>query len=224
MLIEHVRQSLLNSENLRSKLDQELVDFTGMTSPKIKHFLNNICSMDDVRYLEIGLGTGSTHVAALSKNEHVKSWSADLWLEKKVGDKGKERFEEVYDYFLGDMRTKIFNGDCFTIDLKDFFGDEKINIYLYDGGHEIDDHFKALEYFLPVLDKQFIFLVDDWNDYRVQNGTNKALNELPIKVLHREQLGGALNTTPGVWGDIRTTEGKNVGYWNGLLVLVLEKK
>lgn len=222
MWIERVKESLEKAENLTSKLDYEVIDFTGMTSPKMKHFLNNICSYENVKYLEIGLGTGSTITSSLFKNEHVKSFASDIWLTKKVGENGKEKFEEVYDYFLGEMRTKIFSGDCFTINPENFFEGEKINVYLYDGGHEVEDHFKALEHFLPAMEKQFVLIVDDWNDDRVKKGTEQALKELPVNVLLKEERQAQLNTTSGWWGDVRTDP--NVGWWNGLLVLVLEKK
>ena len=37
----------------------------------------------------------------------------------------------------------------------------KFNIYMYDGNHSEDSHFKALDHFFPCLDDEFIYLVDD---------------------------------------------------------------
>ena len=64
----------------------------------------------------------------------------------------------------------------------------KFNIYFFDGPHEEDDQYDALSYALPSLDDTFILIVDDWNDPRPRNGTEKAIKELDISILYSMQI------------------------------------
>ena len=59
-LIEHINTSLLKADNYTSKINDEILNIGGMTGKKTRHFYNNICSMDDARYLEIGTWKGSS--------------------------------------------------------------------------------------------------------------------------------------------------------------------
>ena len=43
--------------------------------------------------------------------------------------------------------------------------------------HTEKSHFQALNHYLPCLDDEFIYLVDDWNWQRVKDGTNQAIKE-----------------------------------------------
>jgi hypothetical protein len=67
-LIQYVQLSVENAERGQSKLTPEILTIDGMSSPKIRHFLNNICSYPGASYLEIGCWKGSTFVSALYKN------------------------------------------------------------------------------------------------------------------------------------------------------------
>ena len=44
--------------------------------------------------------------------------------------------------------------------------------------HTEKSHFQALNHYLPCLDDEFIYLVDDWNWQRVKDGTNQAIKEI----------------------------------------------
>ena len=68
-LIEHVKQSIQNAELGISQLNSKILNLEGMSSDKVRHFLNNICSLEHGNYLEIGVWKGSTFISALYKNK-----------------------------------------------------------------------------------------------------------------------------------------------------------
>lgn len=216
ILINLVKDSIEKAKKHQSKIEigSDLETFIGMTSPKIKHFMNNLCSHDDVRYLEIGLGTGSVHYAALFNNEHTKAYGCDLWTKKKVGEDGRESFHKNYKKFIGKLRTKIFDGSCWEI--PEGFLEDKINVYFFDGPHEIIDHQKAIVDFWTYLDDEFILLIDDWNDHRVKIGTNNALDLIKPNILFEKTLPAVIGDTPPHWGDMNR-------WWNGWKIFVIRK-
>ena len=204
------------AKNGRSKLDDKMLSYTGMSSPKIRHFLNNICSFPLTNYLEVGLATGSTMLSALWKNEHVVSYGADLWLESKNDKTGEEDFKRNYAEILGTMRTKLYSGDCFKMLKQPGFFEDKINVFLYDGGHSVEDHALALTYFEPILAQNFVMIIDDWNDDRVQKGTVLGLKKSNFRVIYEQFAPAKIGSTPPHWGDMNE-------WWNGIAMLVMEK-
>jgi hypothetical protein len=64
----------------------------------------------------------------------------------------------------------------------------KHNIYFFDGPHEEQDQYDGLSLALPALDDTFILLIDDWNDPRPRDGTERAIKELGIEVLYSIQI------------------------------------
>ena len=92
------------------------------------------------------------------------------------------------------------------------------NVYLFDGDHSELDHFKALEYYLPVLNDEFIFMVDDWNWPNVRDGTMRAIRELDLIVEFRHEIfvsGDDLQNMPN-------HKGKQT-WWNGIGIFLLKK-
>jgi len=214
-LVERVNRAIEYAEWSDSGAAEDVLNFQGMTSPKIKHFLNMLCSEPDSTYFEIGLATGSTHFAALSQNKQLRAFGADLWLTQKNGLDGETKFLENYEKFLGSLRTKLFSGDCFKIDLSEFFGDARVDVYFYDGGHSADDHLHALTYFKPIFTDKFICVIDDWNDDRVQAGTKLAISTGDFRILHQRIMPARIGATPPHWGDMSE-------WWNGMAIFVLE--
>jgi len=47
---------------------------------------------------------------------------------------------------------------------------------LFDGPHKAQDHEDALTLVLHHLTSTFVYIVDDWNDIRVQEGTYRAIS------------------------------------------------
>src|SRR5579864_9299188 len=78
-LISHVQKSIELAEKGISKLNLAILNIHGMSSPIIRHFLNNICSLTGANYLEIGCWKGSTLVAAGYHNPLQDIIAIDNW-------------------------------------------------------------------------------------------------------------------------------------------------
>ena len=59
---------------------------------------------------------------------------------------------------------------------------------MYDGGHTREDHRRALTHFEPCLADPAIVIIDDWNWERVRQGTEDALAQWSLEVLHRREV------------------------------------
>ena len=68
MLCQHVETSIEQGDQMTSKLDRAAFQARGFTSPKVRHLLNNLGSLDGLDYLEVGVHRGATFVATNYKN------------------------------------------------------------------------------------------------------------------------------------------------------------
>ncbi len=208
LLKEHVIECLEKAEFDTSNLSIGVLGIDGMSSSKVRHFLNNLCSFPKTSYLEIGCWKGSTLVAALYKNTDsvVQSVAIDNWSE--FGGP-REIFLSNVTRFLIHPSLKIVNSDCFTIDKQAIFS-QPVNLYFYDGNHEEQSQESAFTYFNDIFEPVFIAVVDDWNDLKVRNGTRLAFQKLGYQILFDKEI-----WTP--------TNGDTLSWWNGLYVAVIKK-
>jgi hypothetical protein len=214
--INHVEKSFQDAENLISKINSDIINMEGMTGTKTRHFYNNLLNIDDARYLEIGTWKGSSVCSAMFDNK-AKVVCMDNWAQ--FGGP-KSEFLSNFNKFKGDNDAAYIEHDCFSFDLSKL--DTKFNIYLFDGEHSSDSQQKALEYYLPVLDDVFIFIVDDWNWESVQTGTNNAISNLSLEVLYKKEI--KLNEDGRHTHE--TANGDTIArdtWWNGIVAYVLKK-
>lgn len=219
-LIDHICMSIINARRGVSQIDpdteqgKEILEYQGFTGTKTRHLYNNICSrLQDVRYLEIGTWYGSSSISAIYKNQ-VNALFIDNWCQfdgdSKIFVKNLGKFNEKSNCYL-------IESDCWNIDLKSF--KNKFNVYLFDGDHTEADHYKSLQYYYPVLEDQFIFMVDDWCWPDVRDGTMRAIRDLNLKIQfrHEEFLSSddLLN--------MPEHNGKQ-SWWNGIGIFLLSKK
>lgn len=216
-LVEHLKLSYNLSLLEESKLPPEIHDHTqleGMSSPKVRHFLNNLGSLPGVKYLEIGTYKGSTLISAVHGNE------GDFF--------AIDNFTWGYrDEFLQNLSThgvrekiKFFDKNSWELDLAEI--DKKINVYFYDGDHSTKSQAKALTYFRPVLADEFIYIVDDWRDSGddkqsgAMSGTWKGIEDADLEIVYESEAPRTTNMPPGFEGQ--------QGYHMGLGLFVLKKK
>ncbi len=204
-LIEHVKKSIVNAELGISKLNNEILSLEGMSSNKVRHFLNNICSLPDAQYLEIGTWKGSTFISALYGNNLLKAIAIDDWSEFSGP---KIDFQNNLNRFLTNNLYHFYEYDCFKFDLA--LVKNKVNIYFYDGGHTQEDQRLAFTYYNEIFEDTFIAIVDDYNHEPAAIGTQMAFEELGYNILFEQHLPASYN------GDIEN-------WWNGLYVAVLSK-
>ncbi len=207
-LIEHINNSISSADLLKSKLNQEILDIPGFSSNRIRHLLNNIMSIDEINYLEIGTFKGSTFASALYQNSLNEAYAIDDWTEfRDHGDIKKEFLNNTKDYSF-----TFFEEDCFKLDLSKI--NKKINIFLYDGNHTYESHYNALKYYYPILDDQFIFIVDDYDSVpnweQVQLGTQNSIKDLNLNIIYEKHLKSNGRNAAGSW-------------WNGYYIALLKK-
>lgn len=206
-LIDHLKNSIQNACDNKSKLSQDIFAIDGMSSPKVRRFLNNLCSLPSASYLEIGVWQGSTFIAALYGNTQTLSSAIaiDNWSEF---DNQRGNFMRNTSLYLPQNSFKLYEHDSFTLDIHAIFS-RPIDIYFYDGNHSTESQRKAFTYFNDILADTFIAVIDDWNCERVQEGTRQAFKELGYTILYEKIL-------PGTGAD-------RENWWNGLYVGVIQK-
>jgi hypothetical protein len=200
--ISHVEKAAQDAIDGNSKCSNDILALDGMSGSITRHFYNNVVSMENTRYLEVGTWKGSSTCSAMFGNE-ADVVCIDNWSE--FGDVKKDFLDNV-GKFKGSNKLTIIEKDAFTITVEDF--PHKFNIYLYDGHHSIESHEKSLTHLIDAMDDIFIFIVDDWGWGDTQIGTRQALAKLGLVVEYEKEY---------------VTPGGGKGWWNGTVVMVLRK-
>lgn len=209
LLIGHVIHSIDQAEKGVSKLPSSVLAIPGMTSEKIKHFLNNICSLQNINYLEIGVWQGATFTAALFSNQSsVKSAVAiDDWSE--FGGPALQFEKHCKEAITPGTNYHFYNHNSFTIDKAQLFK-EPVDVYFYDGDHVELAQELAFTYYNSIFAESFIAIVDDWNHPPVKVGTKKAFAKLGYTVLYEREMFSLGN-------------GDTQNWWNGFYIAVIRR-
>ena len=217
-LIDTVKTALTKSKNNESKISEKTKNLPGLTSEKVKHFINNLCELPDCKYLEAGVFQGSIFAAAVERNDLVAtaidnfSESSIMPMDSNVNinsEKGNNK-----EIFLRNIKDLVFNKQVNIIDSNVFEADLnkislKSNVIFMDIEHTYESHYNFLNKFYEKIDNTFVYVVDDWNWLQVRDATFKSIEDLKLKTLFKEEI-----FTKG--------EDKN-DYWNGLGIFVLNK-
>jgi hypothetical protein len=205
-----IDNAYLNAENNISKITDDIINMDGMSGLKTRHFYNNLLNNDDIRYLEIGSWKGSSVCSAMCNNK-ANIVCIDNWSE--FGSP-KDEFLINFNKFMGQNNATFIENDCFIIDISTL---PKFNIYMYDGNHSVDSHYKALSYYYDCLDDIFIYIVDDWNNEQVRNGTIQAIKNLNLKIKYEKEIRLTFDNSHTPIDIAKTT------WWNGIYIVILEK-
>ena len=206
VLERRVEAAIARAAAGESRLAPEALALEGLSSPAVRHLLNNLCAPADVRYLEVGTYKGSTLVAASYGNPGRFTAVDDF---SDFGHMSpREAFEAVRAAFARECRFTFLEGDCWSAALRRRLP-RGMNVYFYDGPHRYEDQYRAFTHFDPVLADTFIAVVDDWNTATVRDATRQAFADLGYRVLHEREL-----FTKRWLRDL---------WWNGLLVAVIRK-
>lgn len=212
--ITHIVNSIKNAENGYSNINESIINFEGYTGTKTRHFYNNICNTNNVNLLEIGTWNGSSSISFVYKNKIKNGLFIDNWCQ--FGGDSKFFRDNMDKYISNESKYSFIESDCWQVDLSTI--NKKFNIYLFDGDHAELDHFKALEYYLPILDDRFIFIVDDNNWSSVRDGTMRAIRELNLQIKFRHEI----FMSPDDLKNMPNHIGKKT-WWNGIAIYLLEK-
>ncbi len=212
-LKEHLQRCFEKAENEESKLPKEILEMDGMSGQMTRHFYNNLLTLEGARYLEIGTWKGSSTFSAMYGNR-ARIICIDNWSQFNDGNQVKDIFLNYLDIYKGENEVEYREGDCFAMDPKSF---PKCNLYLYDGRHEVSDHYNALKYYIDCMDEEFLYICDDWDWAAVREGTWNAIRDLNLEVVH--SIERSLNE-----GDSWKPAGyARATWWNGIWAAVLRK-
>jgi hypothetical protein len=209
-LKKQVETAFEKAEKCESKIDAGILQMDGMSGKKTRHFYNNLLNKDNLRYLEIGTWKGSSVCSAMCGNKATVT-CIDNWSE--FGGP-KSEFLVNFNNYKGQNEARFIEQDCYKVDISQF---PKFNIYMYDGNHTKDSHYRALMHYFDCLDDMFIFVVDDWNGKDVRDGTYESFNKLNLSVLYEKEI---RLTTDNTHTEI--TLARNT-WWNGIYVAILKK-
>jgi hypothetical protein len=205
-----IETAFQNAENNISKITKDIINMDGMSGTKTRHFYNNLLNTEDARYLEIGTWKGSSVCSAMCGNK-ANVVCIDNWCE--FGGP-KHEFLNNFNKFKGENKASFIENDCYKVDVSQL---PKFNIYMYDGNHTNESHYKALVHYYDCLDDIFIFIVDDWNWKDVRDGTTNAIQKLNLKVLYEKEVRLTRNNSHTPKRIAKKT------WWNGIYIAILQK-
>jgi len=218
-LIKHIEESLHWGEKEVSKLTQDVINIHGITSNKIRCFLNNICSIGGT-YLEIGVFRGATFCSAIYQNNiHAigldnfaspnlmpmgVSQKLASYLKRGIDVPPQEDFINNVKRFGNPEHLDIYKTDYTSFDYTQL---PKVNIVFYDGDTRYHDQYTVLKKILPLFSEQTILIMDDWNWN--SGAIDDLIKEENLIVTFKEEI---------------FTQGEDMGsFWNGLGVFLIEK-
>ena len=88
---------------------------------------------------------------------------------------------------------------------------------MYDGDHKEKSHFEALNHYLPCLENEFIYMIDDWNWEGVRNGTINSIKDNNCEILYQKEIRTTHDNTHA------KIFGQNSDWHNGISIFVLKK-
>jgi hypothetical protein len=238
-LIIHVERSIVLAWLGISNLSKDIFYLDGLSSPKIRALLNNLCDRKSTRYLEIGSWKGSTLISALYSNEQMVDLAIgidcfreftnlgscanplSLW-EKTIDPRRPPQQEHpreccrenINKLLKKPLNLYFYDNDCFSKEFLNIITQQHafgdINVYLYDGDHSESCQYKGFTEYDFIFDSTFIALVDDWNWESAKIGTRRAFSDLGYRVIREWELPARFN------GDVEN-------WWNGFYVAIVQK-
>jgi len=216
-LIEHVAESVRKAWLHESRLPEGTLEIGGKTSPKIRHLLNNLCSLPGNAFLEVGSWKGASFISALAGNEGtVESGMAiDAWCQYGTPIDAYSEPEQEFD-----INTGTWLGGHLWYKLKqDLFATTELpalpNIFYYDGPHDRTE--AGVSQFFPLIADPCIVALDGWGlasdmgSQFVQQGWEQALEKSPWRVIEEWELPSERYKDTDLW-------------WEGFYVCVLQKE
>ena len=206
-LVKHVAQSLLDSgvPTVKNKVK-------GLTSTRVKSLMNSFASKIE-NYMEVGIGNGSIFCSVLENNKLNAVGIDNFELQMQPGRTdisslpGSSFFmlEQNINQWRGDNQVEVINQDMLTVDTRKFKG--KINMWFYDGPHDIESTKKAVEHYGECFAEECLLVFDDANWDGVVEGARQGINSINRLVSYEKIL---LNEQEDA-----------SAWWNGLYIVVL---
>lgn len=207
-IVKHVAQSVLDSGIPKVKND-----ISGLTSIRVQTLLNSIAKGVGT-YLEVGSYLGATGCAVLANNvlsaNFVDHWSQDLQPNSntlQLGANNKQEFLKNIEQHKGTSNIQVFDCDIFETPIQLLHN--QIQMFFYDGPHDMLTTKQAVQYFWSTFTDQAVLIFDDANWEGVINGANQGIADMNGSVIYKKAI---LND-----------EESSSGWWNGIYITVIKK-
>lgn len=217
--VKRILDSIDKSARAESNFIESSFDINGLSSNRVRHLLNNLCSYNNVNYLEVGVFNGSTFCAAIQNND-ITAYACDTWEEKNIKpfrddilwnlDEGSiDTFvDNIKRYWTNNSNVFIMNGDIRGITEENI--GHKINLIFYDANHDPNIQSQSLDTILNFVDDEFILVLDDANFDGVVESIRDFINSKKLDcVFERVLLTEELEDEKS--------------WWNGVYLAVLRK-
>lgn len=211
----------------QSKLTEREREIFGLSSVRLKAFLNNICSKPDTKYLELGVYKGSTIISAVFGNPTCKAMGVENFKyderePKKLAPEGtiwtnmKSQLEDNISRYVSSEKIKA---DAITIIESDFRDlelekSQKFDVCLFDvspSTAEMYDDFFTKIYPHMALESVVIFMnySNETTARMIQAAVEKYSDKFTITASESRISSGLSDATK---------------YYSGILVLGTKKK
>ena len=212
--VDRVLNAIDMASKHESSFNEDRYHIAGLSSHKVRHFLNNLCSYSNTIYLELGCYTGSTFYAALENNpirafavdnfghENIKPFRDDVFLPevKNPAAEFLSRFSNPRWGFASKNITELTEKDIC----------DKPNVIFYDADHEYYEQTQNLESIKDLIADKFILVLDDANFEGVVESANEFVNSNNYSVLFSRKI-------------LTTVLEDDTSWWNGMYVMVVQK-
>lgn len=228
-LVQHVDDSIARAEASESKLGEWELSIPGMSSPAVRHLLNNLLNIPaPVRYMEVGTYKGSTLVAAATCNPQITATAIDdfSWAARKGKKETQGRLKDIRESLSvniagirggGDVR--FIEGDFWALDAGELRASRgPFDVYFYDGGHSRGEQRRAVVEKLDLLGDLFLLIVDDYDERQARHGTQAGLTAIKNAGLAKEVKTWYLSRD-----EDRGNHFSERFWWNGIFIGVFQK-
>ena len=193
-----------------SNLPPEVLAMPGMSSHKVRHFLNNLAAQ---RYMEVGVWQGSTFVSAcygwqLDEATAIDDFSQFPLAAGNDGSDVQAAFRANVARFLPTQDITLRAKPVFSVPQDTL--PANVDVYFYDGGHTDEEQYQAITWAWPLLAQEAIIVVDDANFDGVIPATRRGFAAVGARVLWEWLLPARFN-------------GDQENWWNGLYIAVVRK-
>lgn len=222
-----VRAALELADNERSKITEREKDLYGLTSLRLKAFLNNICAKERINYLEIGTYKGATLLSALYGNDKTKAVGIEnfkyddrepkKWAPDGIWENMKSQLYSNLDRYrdpdsgVNTDNITIIESDFETVDLSKF---PKFDVCFFDVSPVDTTKYDAfVENILPAMLPDSVVIFTNYS-----NETHA--NEIQEMFTRHE------NKMSMQWSEYRISGGlsDSTKYYSGILITGIKQK
>lgn len=202
----------------KSNITDLVKNISGMSNLNNRNLINNLCNIEELNYAEVGTFLGSWLCAAICNTKIKLATCLDYYSyfdkinNSTLGAANKSKLQENINNTPHACQVNIIDENAFDYDFSTI--KDKFDIFFYDGPHGTNESELILEKAYPILNNDFLLIIDDYDDIAQKKGVELFIKSKNIKITYQKILPG--NT-------YSIDEQDNSGYYNGLLIAICQK-